>query len=386
MVSSRVFLDFYAYVAKGRSQFGFYFFALALVAFSINIAIVITEWQKIPDWCGIQDLSSLIQRPNGTGCDELIFIELFYQGGAFIISLISSIIIAGSLTGDKGKSKSARVCLRLTYTCLVWGLLFLLALIAWSVLPTLLMAFVYPSIVISVTALIVAVTFSASVFIVVPLLMTKNLRNHFKCQHVVGYLIPLGGLFLGLLGAGLLTITYLQAAVWGSGVGGAAGLVVAVAPGLALTFFTEFYRDWFVTQVISKEGTPQKKADGSIKKKGSSKRKKQESTSHKNAEPKGGGVEEASRGGEESGGGGGGEEGTSGVELEVIVENKEPAPQGKEVGKEDEGGEGEEEEDKEEEEKNKWVLRRTSEPAHLFQQGISRIYRSGRRKKDKDDQ
>ena len=393
MLSSKFFINFYKYVAEGRSQFGFYFFALAVVAFCIDIAVIITEWQKLPQWCGIEDLTVLISSLNETGCDNLIIIELSYQGGALLISLISAIIIAGSLTGDKGKGKKVRVCLRVTYTILVWGLLFLLALIAWSIIPTLLMAFVYPSIVISVAALILALIFWVSVLITVPPLMAQNLRKHVKCRHVVTYLIPLGGLFLGLLAALLLTLTYLQAAVWGSGVGGAAGLVVAIAPGLALTFVTEFYRDWFLTRIIgNEEGTQRKKDDGSIKTKGSSRTKNQNksnSVTHKREEPK-----------KEGGGGGGGEEegrkGEEGTEMVVInvtaaVENgkEEAAGQAKPQGDEEEEEEeevGEEQGEDEEETENKWTMRRTREPVHLFQQGLSRIYHSGRRKKDKKHQ
>ena len=126
-------------------------------------------------------------------------------------------------------------------------------------MPTLFIAFVYPSIVISVVVLILGAMFWVTVLLTVPFLMFHNSKSNF-----VSYLIPLAGLFLGLLAAVLLTITYLYAAVFGSGVGGAAGLAVAIVPGLALTLFSEVYResrDWFQKQ-------PTTKKKKSIKRKG----------------------------------------------------------------------------------------------------------------------
>ena len=129
-------------------------------------------------------------------------------------------------------------------------------IIAWSFMPTLFIAFVYPSIVIPVVVLILGAMFWVTVLLTVPFLMFHNSKSNF-----VSYLIPLAGLFLGLLAAVLLTITYLNAAVFGSGVGGAAGLAVAIVPGLALTLFSEVHRDWFQKQ-------PTTKKKKSIKRKG----------------------------------------------------------------------------------------------------------------------
>ena len=384
MISSLFFVKFYSIVAHGRSKFGFYLIGLTIVAFGIDLAVVITEWWKLPQWCEIEDLSTLIQRPNETGCDELIITELAYQGAAFVISIIAAIFIAGTLGKDEEKKR--RVLLKISYTILVWSLLFLTSLIAWSFIPTLLIAFVYPSIVISVVVLILGAIFWVSVLLTVPFLMFQNL-NKKKWRNFVSYLIPLAGLFLGLLAAVLLTITYLNAAVWGSGVGGAAGLAVAIVPGLALTLFSEFYRDWFLTRIIGMDDGKKKDKQPTIKKKKSTRRKQEGKTENTSTEE---GLQAETRTDQVT------------IELQVIdnpatqnggdrvkngkVERQthatEDNPEIEEELAQEEEVEEEEVEEKVEKDDGIWNLRRSTEPAHFLTRGFSRIYNSSRRKKD----
>ena len=394
MISSRFFVKFFTIVAHGRSKFGYYLIGLTIVTIAINLAVVITEWWKLPQWCEIEDLSTLIQRPNETGCDELIITELGYQGAAFIITIIAAIIIGGALASD-GEMKR-KVLLKISYTILVWSLLFLLALIAWSFIPTLLIAFVYPSIVISVVVLILGGMFWVTVLLTVPFLMFHNINSKKKWRNFVHYLIPLAGLFLGLLGAVLLTITYLNAAVWGSGVGGAAGLAVAIVPGLALTLFSEFYRDWFLTRIIGMDDGPKKQKQSTTKKKKSTRKKpekKKENGSTRNGLQKEGLEEEPAETRPEQ----------VTIELHVIDNpaaqnggdkvNKEEgqAHTAQEVPKiqeeqEEEEHEEEEEEEEEDDEAGVWhQLRRSTEPAHFLTRGFSKIYNSSRRRKKDDD-
>lgn len=403
MISGKFFIDLYTFVAQGRNKFGYYFFALAAVAFAIDIAIVITEWWKLPQWCGIESLNSLINfQENQTTCDELIIIELVYQGGTFLFSLISAIVIAVVLAGNGGLK--VRILLIILYTSLVWSLLFFIAMLAWSFIPTLLIAFVYPSIVISVVTLVLAAIFWVSVLLTVPFLMIHNLKDHLKCSHLVQYLIPLTGLFLGLLSAVLLTITYLFAAVYGSGVGGAAGLAVAVVPGLALTLFTEFYRDYFLTRIIGIDDGKKKGKGSTIKKKSTRKKptdKEQNSTVNNNTSSQGNDQRRLGEGNTtdvemvainvselptQNGGKAERKEGDEGVESNHTdpAHHTEDGQQTEEE-HEDEQGEQEEEKEKEEEEEQEevyWRLRRSTEPAHILKRGLSKIYKSRRRSKN----
>ena len=268
----------------------------------------------------------------------------------------------------------------------MWSLLFLTSLIAWSFIPTLLIAFVYPSIVISVVVLILGAIFWVSVLLTVPFLMFQNL-NKKKWRNFVSYLIPLAGLFLGLLAAVLLTITYLNAAVWGSGVGGAAGLAVAIVPGLALTLFSEFYRDWFLTRIIGMDDGKKKDKQPTIKKKKSTRRKQEGKTENTSTEE---GLQAETRTDQVT------------IELQVIdnpatqnggdrvkngkVERQthatEDNPEIEEELAQEEEVEEEEVEEKVEKDDGIWNLRRSTEPAHFLTRGFSRIYNSSRRKKD----
>ena len=387
MISSRFFVQFFTIVAHGRSKFGYYLIGLTIVTIAINLAVVITEWWKLPQWCQIEDLSTLIQRPNETGCDELLITELAYQGAALIITIIAAIIIGGTLASDVEMKR--KVLLKISYTILVWSLLYLLALIAWSFIPTLLIAFVYPSIVISVVVLILGAMFWVTVLLTVPFLMFHNINSKKKWRNFVSYLIPLAGLFLGLLAAVLLTITYLNAAVFGSGVGGAAGLAVAIVPGLALTLFSEVYRDWFLTRIIGMDDGKKKEKQPTTKKKKSTKRK---GNKENGSIPTGHALEEEPA-----------KARTDQVTIELNVIDNQPDQNGGDrvnsANKDEqlhttdevpeiieEKKEEEDEEEVEDEEEGIWnQLRRSTEPAHFLTRGFSKIYNNSRRRRKDDD-
>ena len=198
---------------------------------------------------------------------------------------------------------------------------------------------------------------------------------------------PVGRAVPGLLAAVLLTITYLNAAVWGSGVGGAAGLAVAIVPGLALTLFSEFYRDWFLTRIIGMDDGKKKDKQPTIKKKKSTRRKQEGKTENTSTEE---GLQAETRTDQVT------------IELQVIdnpatqnggdrvkngkVERQthatEDNPEIEEELAQEEEVEEEEVEEKVEKDDGIWNLRRSTEPAHFLTRGFSRIYNSSRRKKD----
>ena len=256
LVSSVFFSKMYKQFSTGRRQFGYYFTALAIIAFFINISIIALEVFKVPQWCNTTFMNSLTGEDE-IGCDSIVIMELVYQISAVVFSLIAALVIFFASFKEKhGQLQRASWFRKTRYVLGFWMIILFLSLVTWAVIPSILLLFVYPSIVLALTALIIAALFWSTVMVSIPLLFAHNFRKNPDHLAATQYIIRLGALSVASLMAGALTVSYLSATVFGSGVGGIVGISIAILPSLLLTVFSENYRDWVLTNETDRTGEP----------------------------------------------------------------------------------------------------------------------------------
>ena len=254
--SSVFFSKTYKYFSTGRRQFGYYFTALSFVGFFLNIAIIVLEVYKVPQWCNTTFTSSLTGEEQ-TGCNLVIISELAYQFSSVFFSLIAALVIFfASFVKQRDELRRASCFRKTRYVLGFWMIILFLSLATWAVIPSILLLFVYPSIVLALTALIIAALFWSTVMISIPLLFVHNIMRNPDRLAAIQYIVRLGALSVASLMAGSLTIAYLSATVFGSGVGGIVGISIAIIPSLLLTVFSENYRDWVLTNETDKTKQP----------------------------------------------------------------------------------------------------------------------------------
>ena len=202
-----------------------------------------------PQWCNTEFFSYITRRPE-TACDGVIITKIIYFCCAIPLSLLTAALSSKSYEVLALQNKHFKRFEKLIYVVCLWNIVLLTMLIAWAVLPTLLLLFVYPNIVLPLTLLMIASVFWTSVILSIPPLLVHNLHQKTHCLAILFYLSPLGGLVIMILAMGIITVTYLNASVFGSGIGGAVGIFAAVVPSVGLTLFSEFYREWFLTRVL----------------------------------------------------------------------------------------------------------------------------------------
>ena len=236
------------FFSEGRKQFWSYFMSVSIVAFILNVAILVADAYQAPETCQTSYIGGSSARgEETTGCDAVVICKLVYQSVAVVLSLLASILTVKSLEKRQNIDLSgwlAKAC----YVVGCWMIILMLTLNAWAVIPSILMLFVYPSIVLSLTALGLAMAFWLTVILSVPVSIVKSFLQSHDYWAAYQYLIRLGVLSVALLFAGLVTVSYISATVFGSGVGGIVGLVIAIVPSVLLTLFSENYRDCFLTR------------------------------------------------------------------------------------------------------------------------------------------
>ena len=247
--SSVVFSSTYELFSAGRKQFGSYFMSLSIMAFFLNVAILVIEVIQVPETCQTSFTSGTgANREETTGCDQAVIGKMVYQSLAVVATLLASVLIVKSLEKRQTNIKLSGWLVKTWYVVGCWMIILMLTLLSWAVIPSILLLFVYPSIVLSLTALALAVAFWLTVILSIPVLIVQNFLKNRDCWATYQYLIRLGMLSVALLFAGLLTTSYISATVFGSGVQGIVGLVIAIVPSILLTLFSENYRDWFLTR------------------------------------------------------------------------------------------------------------------------------------------
>lgn len=251
MATSIFSVKLYKQFSKDRRQFGFYFTALSVVALLTNISILVLEFYKAPQWCDTEYVSDITSKVE-TGCDAIVILELLYQSVAVLFSLIAALLIFNSLVKTHPQLQTAGCFRKTRYVIGFWMVILLLGLLTWSIIPSILLLFVYPSIVLSLSALIFAALFWSTVMFSVPLLFFHNFQKNPNWWAAYQYFIRLGTLLVALLMTGLMTVCYLSATVFGSGVGGIVSVSIAIIPSVLLTLLSENYRDWVLTSITER--------------------------------------------------------------------------------------------------------------------------------------
>ena len=259
IVSGALFTNLFAYMSEDRKQFKFYFFSLSLTSLILDIVIIIMDFNMVPRWCETEHFSYFTQRPE-TSCDGIVVTKIIYFCSAIPLSLLTAALSSKSYDVLNLQNKRIQKCETLIYVLCFWTIVLLTMLIVWSLLPTVLLILVYPNVILSVTVLMTASVFWMSVILSIPALLFYNLHQKAHCLSILFYLSPIGGLIVVLFAVGIITVTYTNANLFGSGVGGAVGIFAAIVPSIGLTLFTEFYRDWFLTRVVGTKRKSTKKS------------------------------------------------------------------------------------------------------------------------------
>lgn len=255
LIVGDLFHIFYKRISGDRHQFIFYYIALSAVVLVLNVIIIAFDIYKLPQWC---DTEHQVSGEPTVGCNWPSIIKIIYEIISIITSLIATLVALKDYIAETKRQNRWKMALHIIAS---WNIILLLALLTWSVLPTALLMFVYPSVVISLLLLIVATIFWISVIVSIPILLVYNIRHKPDFRSVIIYLAPVCLLIIILFAAGLMTITYLQGYTFGSGTSGVVGIATAIVPAISLTLFTEFYRDWFLTRVLGGINTEDKKED-----------------------------------------------------------------------------------------------------------------------------
>ena len=242
----------YGFLANGRSQFRFYFFAASISSFLVNIAILVSDFIQVPHWCSTSYFN-YVTSTRQVGCDGTIIVKMIYFVLAIFLSLLGAGISSRSYEILFLQNERLQKHEKLIYIMCSWCLILSAGLISWSLVPTILQSIVYTTVILSITFIMIATVFWFTVLFTIPPLFVHNLHRKAHCLNIYFYLSPIMGLVVVVFVFGLVTISYLNAIVFGTYIGGVIGLVVATVPSILLTVLTEFYRDWFLTRTTNPE-------------------------------------------------------------------------------------------------------------------------------------
>ena len=242
----------YQYLSQERRQFRYYFFGLAGTSSIINILILTIDLKNAQERCQTTYYSYVYKR-EVVGCPGIIIVKGLYFFLTFILSLISAGLSSRSskLLGIQGSGVFKKCEVHIYILC-CWSIIYFVSLVIWAIAPTLLMVIVNPNIILPLTVIMLATLFWFSVILTIPQIFLHNLKKmNRQWVDALLYILPFAGLVIFLFIIGIITITYINSVVFGSDIGGPIGLLLATIPSILLTFFSEFYRDWFLTRTTS---------------------------------------------------------------------------------------------------------------------------------------
>ena len=253
LVGSFSFVKTYKLFSYGRRQFGYYFTALAFVASVVNICILVADAVKSPRWCNTRHISSPYGDPI-RGCDQTVITKLSFQWLSVLFSLVAALVVFKLFGNLEMNFQASGLFRKIRYILGFWMIILMLGLCTWGIVPSLMLCLVYPTLVISLSALIFAFLFWATVIISIPLLFFHNFMKSPDWWALYQVFIHLGALAVAFLIAGLVKTLYVTATVFGTTSGMILFVVIGVVPSLLLTVYSEHNRDWFLTRVLGSEG------------------------------------------------------------------------------------------------------------------------------------
>lgn len=241
-------------IGKDREQFYLYYFAISLSSFLVCVCFIVADFVQMSNWCSESYFDYFSSTPV-TGCDGVVITKAVYYCIAILLSLTTSIIITRYYTIISLEAKTLTNKYtdrtRIAFVISTWFVLLAFSFGAWSLVPTLLQVFVYPSVVLTLTLVMWAMIFWFTVIFTIPLLLYRNIKHKSKCTTNLYYLTPFLAMVILVFIFILVTIAYLDAVILGSQIGDVIGIIIAAVPSIGLTFFTEFYRDWFLTRTVN---------------------------------------------------------------------------------------------------------------------------------------
>ena len=243
-----LFPNIFYYLSEERRQFKFYFFALSVSSFLLNLVIISIDLQMIPKWCHTTHYSYLTHQEERRKCSGLVVAKICYFILAIICSFIAALVTSRNYVMIGLQNEMFKKHERILYILCCWSIVLFTSLVVWAIPPTLLMMLIYPSIIVTLTFIMIASIFWFSVVLTIPQLLISNFKKKSHCLDTLLYLTPFCGLVVIMFAIGLITVIYLNSTVFGSDIGGAIGILVATVPSIFLTLFVEFYRDWFLTR------------------------------------------------------------------------------------------------------------------------------------------
>ena len=246
----------YGYFSQERRQFKYYLFSLSACLFVLNLVIICIELIDIPNKCETIHYS-YISFGLEKGCGIVIIIKLSFFVLSILLSFVSAFVLARNTKLLQFRSQIPNICKQFISFCCFWSIILFVSLVVWAIPPTILMTIVYPNIILTMTVIMLAFIFWFSVIITVPQIFVHNIRMNTRCLDSLLYVTPFGILVVILFVIGLLTLAYINGVIFGSDIGGPIGLLLATIPSIFLTFFSEFYRDWFLTRTTGGDNDKQ---------------------------------------------------------------------------------------------------------------------------------
>ncbi len=246
----------YGYFSQERRQFKYYLFSLSACLFVLNLVIICIELIDIPNKCETIHYS-YISFGLEKGCGIVIIIKLSFFVLSILLSFVSAFVLARNTKLLEFRTQIPNICKQFISFCCFWSIILFVSLVVWAIPPTILMTIVYPNIILTMTVIMLAFIFWFSVIITVPQIFVHNIRMNTRCLDSLLYVTPFGILVVILFVIGLLTLAYINGVIFGSDIGGPIGLLLATIPSIFLTFFSEFYRDWFLTRTTGGDNNKQ---------------------------------------------------------------------------------------------------------------------------------
>ena len=265
LASSFSFAKAYKLFSYGRRQFGYYFTALSFVAFSVNITILIADAVKSPQWCGTMHVTGPNNAPI-VGCDQTVITKLSFQWSAVLLSLIAALVVFKYFGNQEMDFQVSGLFRKIRYIVGFWMVILMLGLCTWAIIPSILLCLVYPTFVISLSALIFSILFWTTVIISIPLLSMHNFLKSPDLWAAYQCLTRLGSLAVAVFVVGLINILYITATAFGTTTGMILFFVLGIVPSLFLAVYSEHYRDWFLTRVLGNESTSDSDGDSAKQK------------------------------------------------------------------------------------------------------------------------
>ena len=260
LASSFSFAKAYKLFSYGRRQFGYYFTALSFVAFSVNITILIADAVKSPQWCGTMHVTGPNNAPI-VGCDQTVITKLSFQWSAVLCSFIAALVVFKFFANREMNLQVSGLSRKIRYIVWFWMIILMLCLCTWGIVPSIMLCFVYPTFVISLSALIFSLLFWTTVIISIPLLFMHNFLKSPDWWAVYQALTRLGSLAVAFFVAGIIKILYITATAFGTTTGMILFIAIGIVPSLLLAVYSEHYRDWFLTRVLGSESASEGDGD-----------------------------------------------------------------------------------------------------------------------------